>query len=333
MALKRFPMQPTRWIVGALVLWFASTARASSDAEGAAFIFIIGIASLLLVLTPFFVARSRQHGHKKAIFWLSLVLGWTLIGWVIMFAWAIKGKSNKNHELCMGCRKQIKADVKVCVYCGAEQRGSLPPSPAGWVAPSPPTGTTAVSLSPTPTIAVPSTTVAKHRTASITVTKKRDDKKEVIAKTVVETSTGSSIPGEKSISSVDLGPTCPNCGSPGWDVSGACAICAHAERKNLSLVEKDGVIIPVGTLSLRLNQDWAKQKLGEDGIFWDKDWQFSLEQRDQDWVLTPNSASTNDTLVDGVAVTTEIVLSDGISLSVGNQAKGIQKTPLTVRLG
>jgi hypothetical protein len=165
------------------------------------------------------------------------------------------------------------------------------------------------------------------------VAKTEDAEKKVIAKTVGETPTRSSIPGEKSISPVDLGPTCPNCGSPGWDVSGACAICAHAERKNLSLVKKDGVIIPVGTLSLRLNQDWAKQKLGEDGIFWDKDWQFSLEQRDQDWVLTPNSASTNGTLVDGVAVTTEIVLSDGILLSVGNQAKGIQKTPLTVRLG
>ena len=89
----------------------------------------------------------------------------------------------------------------------------------------------------------------------------------------------------------------------------------------------------MGVLTARLNQDWAKQKLGEDGIFWDKDWQFSLERRNQDWVLIPNSAPTNDTLVDGVAVTTEMVLSDGILLSVGNQAKGIQKTPLTVRLG
>ena len=173
----------------------------------------------------------------------------------------------------------------------------------------------------------------KNKKGDGSMAKTEDAKKEVIAKTVLETPAGSSIPGEKSIASVDIGRTCPNCGSPGWGVSDACTICGHAERKNLSLVKKDGVIIPMGTLTLRLNQDWAKQKLGEDGIFWDKDWQFSLEQRDQAWVLTPNSASTNGTLVDGVAVTTEIVLSDGISLSVGNQAKGIQKTPLTVRLG
>mgnify|MGYP001414307788 CR=1 FL=1 len=89
----------------------------------------------------------------------------------------------------------------------------------------------------------------------------------------------------------------------------------------------------MGLLKLDLNQAWAKRKLGEDGQFWDKNLQFSLEPRNQDWVLVPNLSATNDTLVDGVAVTTEIVLSDGILLSVGNQAKGIQKIPLTVRLG
>jgi hypothetical protein len=101
---------------------------------------------------------------------------------------------------------------------------------------------------------------------------------------------------ESTLVTDDIGPTCPNCGSPGWDVTGACTICGHSENRNLSLVTKDGVAISMGVLTARLNQDWAKQKLGEDGIFWDKDWQFSLERRNQDWVLIPNSAPTNDTL-------------------------------------
>ena len=331
--MKRFPIRLRRWIVAVLLLSFAATARANSEAEGAAFVLILGIVYLLLVLIPFFVAKSRKHIHKRAIFWLNLFFGWTLFFWVIMLVWAIIGQSNREYKLCVKCRERIKADAKLCVYCGSEQRGSTSPSPGGWAAPSPPTGTTTISPSPPPTAAVPPTTVATHRTGTPTVTKNKAAKKKVVAKAVEATPTPSTTSVEKSIPPVDIGPTCPNCGSPGWDVTGACAICGHSENRNLSLVTKDGVIISMGVLTARLNQDWAKQKLGEDGIFWDKDWQFSLERRNQDWVLIPNSAPTNDTLVDGVAVTTEMVLSDGVLLSVGNQAKGIQKTPLTVRLG
>ena len=331
--MKRFLMGPRRWIVAVLLLCFAATARANSEAEGAALFLILGIVFLLLYLIPFWVAKSRKHVRKRAIFWLNLFFGWTLLFWILMLVWAIIGESNREYKLCVRCRERIKADANVCVYCGSEQRGSTSPSPGGWAAPSPPTGATTISPSPPPTTAVPPTTVATHRTGSPTVTRKKVAKKKVVAKAVEATPTRSSTSVEKSIPPVDIGPTCPNCGSPGWDVTGACAICSHSENKNLSLVTKDGVIISMGVLTARLNQDWAKQKLGEDGIFWDKDWQFSLERRNQDWVLIPNSAPTNDTLVDGVAVTTEMVLSDGILLSVGNQAKGIQKTPLTVRLG
>ena len=341
---KRFPIRLRRWIVAVLLLSFAATARANSEAEGAAFVLKLGIVYLLLVLIPFFVAKSRKHIHKRAIFWLNLFFGWTLFFWVIMLVWAIIGQSNREYKLCVKCRERIKADAKLCVYCGSEQRGSTSPSPGGWPAPSspspggwpapsPPTGTTTISPSPPPTAAVPPTTVATHRTGTPTVTKNKAAKKKVVAKAVEATPTPSTTSVEKSIPPVDIGPTCPNCGSPGWDVTGACGICGHSENRNLSLVTKDGVVISMGVLTVRLNQDWAKQKLGEDGIFWDKNWQFSLERRNQDWVLIPNSAPTNDTLVDGVAVTTEMVLSDGILLSVGNQAKGIQKTPLTVRLG
>ena len=104
-------------------------------------------------------------------------------------------------------------------------------------------------------------------------------------------------------------------------------------RPALSLLTLDGQVIVMGQLSARLNQSWAKQELGEDAIYWDRDWQFSVEPGDREWVLIPNPEATNDTLLDGRTVTTETTLAAGMVLSVGSQAKAIQKTQLTVRFG
>ena len=39
---------------------------------------------------PTLVAASRQHPDGWAIFVVNLFLGWTLIGWVVAFAWSVK---------------------------------------------------------------------------------------------------------------------------------------------------------------------------------------------------------------------------------------------------
>ena len=150
--------------------------------------------------------------------------------------------------------------------------------------------------------------------------------KKIVTPTVTQTPPAPS-PTPKPISGSD----CPNCGSP-WD-GDSCSICGHSLRQTLSLAKEDGQAIAMGLLKLDLNQAWAKRKLGEDGQFWDKNLQFSLEPRNQNWLVIPNPSATNETMVDGVAIITEVILTDGMILSVGKQAKGIQKTPLIVRLG
>ena len=37
---------------------------------------------------PTIVAAIRQSRHTVAIFFLNLFLGWTVIGWVLLLAWA-----------------------------------------------------------------------------------------------------------------------------------------------------------------------------------------------------------------------------------------------------
>lgn len=49
------------------------------------------ISILLLILTyflPMFVAVARSHCDARAITLLNMVLGWTLLGWVVALAWA-----------------------------------------------------------------------------------------------------------------------------------------------------------------------------------------------------------------------------------------------------
>lgn len=45
--------------------------------------------ALLLYLLPTLIAAARNCRHADAIFALNLLLGWTVIGWLAMFTWAL----------------------------------------------------------------------------------------------------------------------------------------------------------------------------------------------------------------------------------------------------
>ncbi len=44
---------------------------------------------LLVYFTPTMVARDRRHVNVVPIFVLNLLLGWTLLGWVVALVWAL----------------------------------------------------------------------------------------------------------------------------------------------------------------------------------------------------------------------------------------------------
>lgn len=54
------------------------------------FIFLLWIAFL-----PLWIARVRKHPHSLAIFLINLLLGWTLLFWLIALIWAFVGKEEK----------------------------------------------------------------------------------------------------------------------------------------------------------------------------------------------------------------------------------------------
>jgi hypothetical protein len=38
---------------------------------------------------PILIAFLRQHKNKLAIFLLNLLLGWTVLGWVVSLVWSV----------------------------------------------------------------------------------------------------------------------------------------------------------------------------------------------------------------------------------------------------
>jgi serine/threonine protein kinase len=95
------------------------------------------------------------------------------------------------------------------------------------------------------------------------------------------------------------------------------------------------LISPAGkSLRLGIRTELGKQlmrQFGADGEFWDER-QCVLERSAAgQWTLRPAGATTNQTLVNGRALTGSHALRDGDQIAVGNESRKVIKLPLTVR--
>jgi hypothetical protein len=94
--------------------------QASQD-EGRAFGY-----SILFVayFVPTIVAWVRKHAKRTSIFTVNVLLGWTIIGWIIAFGWAFGGPSHHAVEslyqrLCQNCERYSESSSTFCAFCGA----------------------------------------------------------------------------------------------------------------------------------------------------------------------------------------------------------------------
>jgi serine/threonine protein kinase len=97
----------------------------------------------------------------------------------------------------------------------------------------------------------------------------------------------------------------------------------------LSLFAPDGKAIGV-RVRTELGKGLLRQ-FGADASFWD-DAQCALDRTaDGQWTLRPLGPTTNQTLLNGRALTAPRLLSDGDIIAVGNESKALAKLPLKVR--
>jgi Superinfection immunity protein len=59
---------------------------------------VLCIAGVAFQFIPYFVARHRNHPHPRLICVLSVLLGWTLLGWVGCLIWACVTKDGSMVE-------------------------------------------------------------------------------------------------------------------------------------------------------------------------------------------------------------------------------------------
>jgi serine/threonine protein kinase len=104
-----------------------------------------------------------------------------------------------------------------------------------------------------------------------------------------------------------------------------------------ALIVADGIELlgPGGrSLQIGVRTELGKalvRQFGPDGEFWDNR-QCVLERNaGRQWVVSPVAETTNETLVNGEALTAPRALRQGDRIAVGRQAKGVIKLPLTVR--
>jgi serine/threonine protein kinase len=116
--------------------------------------------------------------------------------------------------------------------------------------------------------------------------------------------------------------------APAADASPATTELILSDR--IELVGTDGRTLQLG-VTTELGKPLVRQ-FGLESEFWDN-YQCVLERKPgQQWMISPVAGTTNETLLNGAALTAPRPLRQGDRIAVGRQAKGIVKLPLTVRM-
>jgi nitrate reductase gamma subunit len=96
---------------------------------------------------PTIIAKSRAHTSAMGIFVLNLLLGWTILGWIVALVWAFSGKDNSGEasrqryekmmaarsagaaeavKTCPFCAESVNAKAIKCKHCGSDLRAAPP---------------------------------------------------------------------------------------------------------------------------------------------------------------------------------------------------------------
>jgi hypothetical protein len=133
-SLKDLAQRKGFWL-GVVGFAFVAFLAANDVLEGSAFLVVI----FLLYFLPAVIAKKKPNA--SSVFVINLLLGWTLIGWVVALAMAVSDPrpqvvvqqsgppaSAARERVCPFCAEDIKAAAVVCKHCGRDLPNDSSPS-------------------------------------------------------------------------------------------------------------------------------------------------------------------------------------------------------------
>ncbi len=96
-------------------------------------------------------------------------------------------------------------------------------------------------------------------------------------------------------------------------------------------IEFDGKKIAGATVDAEFGKQTFKSFHADSQFFSNP--QFKLKRQGTQWIIEHCPGATNETIVNGHKLVTPETVTDGMQVAVGNSAKGVEKMPLTLRLG
>jgi hypothetical protein len=81
----------------------------------------IYMVSFLVYFLPFIIARWRGHPRSVLLGFLDLLLGWTVVAWIVCLVWALCDQCKPAFtRRCPQCTEAVGDQMTRCLFCGNE---------------------------------------------------------------------------------------------------------------------------------------------------------------------------------------------------------------------
>ena len=75
---------------------------------------------------PTIVATAKHHHATAGVFWVNLLIGWTVVGWFVAFIWAFSPRRAEPvvaaapapGRICLKCGALLQLSDRFCAQCG-----------------------------------------------------------------------------------------------------------------------------------------------------------------------------------------------------------------------
>ncbi len=109
------------------IAMFLLSERTGREAIGSIMAILSTVIVLGLYFIPAIVARRRDHHQRLAIFFLNLLLGWTLLGWIIALIWSLTAVRRDNDQSVVAAAAYGKVMAKLHAMERGEPDGQRQP--------------------------------------------------------------------------------------------------------------------------------------------------------------------------------------------------------------